>query len=127
MGKKSKRRGAPTKESKQERRERQLEAVDQQSEDDGNDEIINENLEFFMGDRVWFADMKSGDFKRGIVVASINEGTLSQPLATIVPITEDPLDETKHVILLVIRPPGDAWNALHDYRYPLTLRYKVGD
>jgi len=61
MGKKSKKKGvvvtkAARKEKLQERREQQLEQLDQYSDDSGNNEIveIRRDREYFVGDRVWF-------------------------------------------------------------------------
>lgn len=154
MGKKSKR-NKPKRQAR--RQQRQEQEIQQQApgnnsddEEDGeeNEEKDNRlntlekdslNLQFFVGDWVWYRDklldtMEGPCYHRGIVVQSDErrwkrETCNDPPRVTVVPWDADPNDPQKYVKMHVRPPPDktpDRWDVLLD-KWPLTLRFKVGD
>jgi hypothetical protein len=132
MGKKSKKKGgvankAARKEKLQERREQQLEQLDQYSGDGANNELVENrrHREYFVGDRVWFSGDPSycvGDNPntyRGIVHAVDGDFLEVKPLQALI-------DGVHYIqrISTKTKPPGM-------YVFPdfcdMTLRFDVGD
>jgi len=129
MGKKSKR-GNKGKESLKERRERQLEIVDDAAHfgSTAGDESDKWLTGFWPGDWVWFRPSEAAtvSYSRGIVVSVEKPSPQNLKHWKVVPVTEDPSDETKHdrVSSFALRPYESMFVA---DKWPRTLRFEVGD
>lgn len=140
MGKKSKRRTTTNDSNGAGKKESPGHQLSEKVDDCGDDDraiesrIVRADFEFHPWDMVWYCtnvpQVDRGDespiYERGILIGNfVLKVDNSSKVIKVCPMNEDASDETKHIIIALVRPGGGC-NVCYD-KWPRAPRFAVGD